>query len=119
MVKYYKHNRTIKLLTIFGGLSGLLYCLIQISTTTELIAWYLIFGFDRFVRNLIGMIFTALTLITAFKPYDPLPRHWFLLLAFGILTIIFSWLMAGVLIVASAIVCLYDDIFGKKKTYFS
>ena len=114
MVKYYKHNRTIKLLTIFGGLSGLLYCLSQIANTTESITWYLIFGFDRFVSNLIGMILTALTLITAFKPYDPLPRHWLLLLAFGILITIYSWLMAGIFVIGGAIVCVYDDIFRKK-----
>jgi len=117
MVKYYKHNRMIKILTTMGGISGLLYCLYQISSTTELITWYLIFGFDRFVNNLIGMIITALALITVFKPYDPLPRHWLLLLAFGILIIIFSWLMAGVLVIGGAIVCLYDDIFGKKTNF--
>ena len=102
-----------------GSISGLIYCLYKISNSNELITWYLIFGFKVFVNNLIGMILAALALITALKPYDPIPQHWIFLLGFGILITIFSWLMAGLFVIGGAIVCLYDDISGKKKTYFS
>jgi len=110
MVKYYKHNKLIKILTILGGLAGLLYCLYQISTTTQINSWYEIFGFGRFVRNLLGMIIAALSVLVALKPDDPLPWHWLLLLAFGILLIIFSWLMGGVCVLIGAMAGLIDDI---------
>ncbi len=93
-----------------GAISGLLYCLSQISTTTQIVSWNEIFGFGRFLRNLIGMIFAALTLLVAFKPDDPLPWHWLLLFVFGILLIIFSWLMGGILVIAGAIVGIFDDV---------
>ena len=110
MVKYYKRNRLIKLLTIFGGLAGLVYCLYQISTTTQIESWFEIFGFGRFVRNLIGMIVAALTILVALKPDDPLPWHWLLLLAFGILLVIFSWLMGAIFVLGGAVAGLIDDI---------
>jgi len=110
MVKYYKHNKLIKLLTIAGGLAGLMYCLYQISTTTRIESWYEIFGFGIFVQNLIGMIIAALTVLVALKPDDPLPWHWLLLLAFGILLIIFSWLMGGICVLIGAVAGLIDDI---------
>ena len=110
MVKYYKHNKIIKILTIIGGFAGLMYCLYQISSKTQIISWYEIFGFGRFVRNLIGMIIATLTLLVALKPDDPLPWHWLLLLAFAILLIIFSYLMGGILVLTGGVLGLIDDI---------
>ncbi|MFX1310052.1 MAG: hypothetical protein ACFE8C_10180 [Promethearchaeota archaeon] len=110
MGKYYKRNRLIKLLTFFGGIGGLIYCLYQISTTTQIESWFEIFGFSRFVRNLIGMIVAALTILVTLKPNDPLPWHWLLLLAFGILLVIFSWLMSALFVLGGAVFGLIDDI---------
>ena len=110
MVKYYKHNKIIKIMTIIGGFAGLMYCLYQISSTTQINSWYEIFGFGRFVRNLIGMVVATLTLLVALKPDDPLPWHWLLLLAFAILLIIFSYLMGGILVLIGGVLGLIDDI---------
>jgi len=110
LVKYYKHNKIIKLLTILGGLAGLIYCLTQISTTTRIESWYEIFGFGRFVQNLIGMIIGSLTVLVTLKPDDPLPWHWLSLLVFGILLIIFSWLMGGICVLIGAVAGFIDDI---------
>ena len=110
MVKYYKHNKIIKILTIIGGFAGLMYCFYQISSTTQINNWNEIFGFGRFVRNLIGMIIATLTLLVALKPDDPLPWHWLLLLTFAILLIIFSYLMGGILVLIGGVLGLIDDI---------
>ena len=110
MVKYYKHNKIIKGLTIIGSFTGLIYCLYQISSTTQINSWNEIFGFGRFVRNLIGMIIAGLTLVVAFKPDDPLPWHWLLLLAFAILILLFSYLLCGILVLAGGVLGLIDDI---------
>jgi len=110
VVKYYKHNKIIKVLTIIGSFAGLIYCLYQISSTTQIISWNEIFGFGRFVRNLIGMIIAALTLLVAFKPDDPLPWHWLLLLAFSVLLLFFSYLMGGILVLIGGVLGLIDDI---------
>ncbi len=100
----------IKILTIIGSFSGLMYCLYQVSNITQINSWYEIFGFDRFMINLIGIICASLTLLVTFKPNDPLPWHWLLLLAFGVLIIIFSWLIGGLFIIAGAAVGLFDAI---------
>ena len=110
MVKYYKHDKIIKILTIIGSLAGLIYCLYQISSTTQINSWNEIFGFDRFVRNLIGMVIAALALLVALKPEDPLPWHWLLLLAFAVLLIIFSYLVGGILVLIGGVLGLIDDI---------
>jgi ABC-type polysaccharide/polyol phosphate export permease len=110
MVKYYKRNVLIKLFTILGGFAGLMYCLYQISTTTQIESWFEIFGFGRFVRNLIGMIVAALTILAVLKPDDPLPWHWLLLLTFGILLFVFSWLMSAILVLLGAVFGLIEDI---------
>ena len=110
MVKYYKHNRLIKLLVIPGALAGLMYCLFQISRTTQINSWSEIFGFGRFVRNLLGTLISAVILWTALKPDDPLPYHWLLLLPFSILLTIFSWIGAGIITIIGSVVALIDAI---------
>jgi len=110
IVKYYKHNKIIKILTIFGSFLGLIYCILQITNTTYTISWEGISGWGRLLWCFIGMNVTVLTLLVAFKPDDPLPWHWLLLLIFAALTSVFSFIWGGILILGGGVIALIDDI---------
>ena len=110
MVKYYKHDKIIKVLIIIGSFAGFVFCLYEISQTTQINSWSEIFGFNSFVRNLSGMILTALSLLVAFKPDDPIPWHWLLLLPLGILITFLSFMMGGILVIIGSVIALIDDI---------
>ena len=110
MVKYYKHNKIIKVLTIIGSFAGFIFCLYEISQTTQMNSWSEFIGFNSFLRNLLGMIIAALTLLVAFKPDDPLPWHWLLLLPLGILITFLSYIMGGLLVIIGSVIALIDDI---------
>ncbi len=110
MVKYYKHNKIIKVLTIIGSFAGFMFCLYEISRTTQINSWSEIFGFNSFLRNLLGMIIAATTLLVSFKPDDPLPWHWLLLLPLGISLTFLSYILGGILVIIGSVIALLDDI---------
>lgn len=115
MGKYYKHNKIIKVLTIVGGFGGFVYGVYQIT--------YIAFSFNNiftlfdqlvqlngFFGYVLGMFFASLTLLAAFKPNDPIPWHWLVLLLFSILLISFSFLLGGVAVLAAGVLGLFDAI---------
>ena len=110
MVKYYKHNKIMKLLSILGGLAGSFYCFYYLYNMDGISHWNEIFGINEFFSSVVGMITGALTLLVTFKPDDPLPWHWLLLFLFGLLLIFFSFLLAGISVLIAAVIGLIDKI---------
>ncbi len=110
MAKYYKHNKIIKVLIIIGSFAGFIFCLYEISRTTQINSWTEFIGFNSFLRNLLGMIIAALSLIVAFKPDDPLPWNWLFLLPIGILIAYLSYILGGVLVIIGSVIALIDAI---------
>ena len=115
VVKYYKHNGVMKLFTISGGFLGLMYCFWEILsmhfTYNSLLNLFTqIFNIDGYLGYILGMFISALTLLVAFKPGDPLPWHWLLLLLFSILLMTFVHVIAGLPIFGAGIIGLFSDI---------
>lgn len=113
--KYYKHNKIIKVLTIVGGFGGFVYGVYQItymsfSFNNIFTLFDQIFQLNGFLGYVLGMFFASLTLLTAFKPNDPIPWHWLVLLLLSILLISFSFLLGGVAVLAAGVLGLFDAI---------
>ena len=69
------------------------------------------FGFV--VQNLIGMVVTALTMLVAVRPDDPIPWRFIILFVFGFLILIFCPLaLIGVL---QILITIFGLLFGRKK----
>ena len=115
ITKYYKHNKIIKVLTIVGGFGGFVYGVYQItymsfSFNNIFTLFDQIFQLNGFIGYVLGMFVASLTLLAAFKPNDPIPWHWLVLLSFSILLISFSFLLGGVAVLAAGILGLFDAI---------
>ena len=108
MAKKYEHNDLMKLLTALGGLIGLAICILALlqfenySPSPEL-------G-NYAVSAVVGIVISALVLLTALRPDDPFPWHWLMLFVWGILMIVFSALWGGVLVIIAALIGLIDDL---------
>lgn len=69
-----------------------------------------LFRINGFLGYVLGMFFASLTLLVVFKPNDPIPWHWLVLLLFSILLITFSFLLGGILVLFAAVLGLIDKI---------
>ncbi|MFW9872455.1 MAG: hypothetical protein ACFFG0_05075 [Candidatus Thorarchaeota archaeon] len=98
-----------KLCTGVGGLGGVVYSFMRIvnmrleyKSTLDLIAQ--LFRINGFLGYLLGMVIASLALVLAFKPNDPIPWHWLILLFFGVLIILLSHLWSGISVLTAGIV---------------
>ena len=69
-----------------------------------------IFRINGFFGHVLGMFFASLTLLVGFKPNDPIPWHWLVLLSLSILLIIFSFLLGGIAVLGASVIGLIDEI---------
>ena len=102
-----------KLFTISSGFLGLMYCIWGIlnlhftyNSFTNLLNEITSNGYLVFI---LGMFIAALTLLVAFKPNDPLPWHWLLLLMFSILLMMIVHIIAGIPVFVASIIGLFND----------
>ncbi|MHA1932958.1 MAG: hypothetical protein ACXAAH_06535 [Promethearchaeota archaeon] len=65
---------------------------------------------NGFLGYFLGMFFSSLTLLVAFKPDDPIPWHWLVLLSFSILLVTFSFLLGGIAVFIAAVMGAIDSI---------
>ncbi|MHA2008934.1 MAG: hypothetical protein ACXABO_16050 [Promethearchaeota archaeon] len=113
IVKYYKHNNSMKILTIIGGFLGFIYCYYGIlnmrfvyKDVMHLLAQLI--DFEGFLGYFTGMFIAALTLLVAFKPNDPIPWNWILLLTSAILLMVNAHVIAGIPVLFAAIIGLFS-----------
>jgi hypothetical protein len=69
-----------------------------------------IFRISGFLGYVLGMFFASLTVLLGFKPDDPIPWHWLVLILFGILLITFSFLLGGIAVLGAGVLGLIDEI---------
>jgi hypothetical protein len=104
-----------KLFTIAGGFLGFIYSFFGIMNMYFMYDSFIslltqLFKIDGFFGYVLGMFIAALTLLTVFKPDDPLPWHWLLLLLFSILLMIFCHIIAGIPVLIAGIIGLFNDV---------
>ena len=102
-----------KLFTISGGFLGLMYCIYRILnmhfTYNSFINLFHEITRNGYLGYILGMFIAALTLLVAFKPNDPLPWHWLLLLMFSILLMMVVHIIAGIPVFVASIIGLFND----------
>jgi len=103
-----------KLFTISGGFLGLLYCFwgilgMHFTYSSLLMLFTQIFNINGYLGYVLGMFIAALTLLVAFKPNDPLPWHWLLILMFSILLMMFVHIIAGIPVFVAGVIGLFND----------
>ena len=104
-----------KLFTISSGFLGLIYCGAGIYymrfTYNDIFTLFdQLFKWNGFLGYILGMFIASLTLLVAFKPNDPLPWHWILLLFFSILLMIVIHIIAGLPALVAGIMGLINDV---------
>ncbi|MBA7545692.1 hypothetical protein ES705_38064 [subsurface metagenome] len=104
-----------KLFTIGGGFLGFMYCFYGIVNMYFMYDSFIslltqLFKIDGFFGYVLGMFIAALTLLIAFKPDDPFPWHWLLLLLFSILLMIFCHIIAGIPVLIAGVIGLFNDV---------
>ena len=98
-----------KLLAVIGGVSGFYLAFIQIIYLRLL--YYdvpnlltQIFSLNGFLGLFLGMFIATLTIVIVFRPNNPLPWHWLVLLLFGVLIMILSHILSGICVLVAGII---------------
>jgi len=111
MAKKYKNQPLMKFLTILGGIVGLVYLILRLTTLGDRYQVYpLDVGLNIVINFIIGLVVVVLTLLVGLRPNDPIPFHWFVLLIFAILLIVFVDIIAGVLVLIAFLIGLIEDL---------
>ncbi|NVM16458.1 MAG: hypothetical protein HWN80_01990 [Candidatus Lokiarchaeota archaeon] len=114
MTKHYKNEGIMKILTILGALVGLVYIINGFAGLAGYDFLPLIVSIqllDRIITLIIGLVVVILTFLVAWKPNNPLPFHWLMLLILAILLVIFAaGIWACVLVLIAAIIGLIEDL---------
>jgi hypothetical protein len=113
MVKKYKNEKIMKILTVLGALVGLVYIINGFASLGGygfLPTIVVISLLDTIFMLIIGLVVVILTLLVALKPNRPLPFHWLILFILAILLVIFrGGIWACVLVVIAALIGLIEE----------
>jgi len=114
MTKHYKNEGIMKVLTVLGGLVGLVYIINGFASLAGVSFLPLIVNIqllDTIIMLIIGLVVVILTLLVALKPNKPLPFHWLMLFILAILLVIFrAGIWACVLVIIAALIGLIEEL---------
>lgn len=96
-----ENKETVRLLVIIGGIIGLIQAIFGFGN------WGLGFWGPLAVANIfssiLGIIIAILTLLSVFRPGDPIPYNAVLLILFGVLMTLFNAWVGGILVLIAGI----------------
>ncbi len=99
------HEGIAKLLAILGGIVALIEAILSLTRGKAIVD--IDFGFvNKIVAAIIAIILAIIVLLSALKPDKPIPFNAILLIILGIVMIIFSSLIGGILVLIAGIVLL-------------
>ena len=111
MVKHYKNEGIMKLLTVLGAVVGLITLILGLARIENYGFIDPVFGLDVVLNFIVGLVVVVLTFLVALKPNKPLPFHWLVLLILGILLVLFgAGIWACVLVIIAALIGLIEDL---------
>ena len=106
----YKNQKLMKFLTAIGAILGFLYVISAFASLAGL-------NFfpspiptivNTLVNAIVGLVFVILTFLCVFKPDDPIPFNWIVLLILAICLIIFAGLWGGIIVLIAALIGLIE-----------
>ncbi|MHA2398248.1 MAG: hypothetical protein ACXADU_05100 [Promethearchaeota archaeon] len=111
MVKKYKNQQLMAALTIIGAIVGLITLILGLAGIENYAFVDPLLTFNAIVVAIVGFVIVGITFWVGFKPNDPIPFHWAMLLILAILLIIFgAGIWACVLLVIAFLIGLIEDI---------
>lgn len=103
-----KHYDLIKLLCVLGGVVGILMAALSLASISTYSPVSSILG--GIIDAILGIIFSALTILMAIRPDDPIPLHWLVIFIFAVLLIVFSAFWGGIILIIAGLISLIDAL---------
>jgi len=111
--KKYKNEGIMKLLTILGAILGILGAVsffASLAGSPFLPSPFTPANANAIVYGILLLIISILTFLCAYRPDDPLPFNWVVLLIMAILLFVFGSLWGGLCVIVAAIIGLVEDL---------
>ena len=113
MEKKYKSDLVLRPFTFGCGFAAFFVSFLILLNIEKYSIWPSDVNFGFVVQNLVGMIITALTMIVAVRPDDPIPWRFLTLFGLGFLIVFFCpFPLIGAL---QIVVTIFAMLFGRKK----
>ena len=111
MTKHYKNEGLMKVLVILGALVGLVTLILGLAEMQNYGFVPPLVALDRIIIFIIGLVIVVLTFWVGFKPNDPIPFHWLILIIFAILLIVFgAGIWACVLVLIAGLIGIVEEL---------
>ncbi|MBA7625899.1 hypothetical protein ES703_33333 [subsurface metagenome] len=111
MTKHYKNEGLMKVLVILGALVGLVTLILGLAEMQNYMIVPPLVALDRIIIFIIGLVIVVLTFWVGFKPNDPIPFHWLILIIFAILLIVFgAGIWACVLVLIAGLIGIVEEL---------
>ena len=111
MTKHYKNEGLMKVLVILGALVGLVTLILGLAGMENYGFVDPFLTFHRIVNFIIGLVIVVLTFWVGFKPNDPIPFHWLILIIFAILLVVFgAGIWSCVLVLIAGIIGIIEEL---------
>ena len=95
----------VRLLAILGGIIAIIEAIITVIGVRIYRTFYY-----HWILGIFALIFAILVLLATFRPDNPIPYHWIILIIFGILLIVCGSLIGGVLVLVGGILKLIFEL---------
>ena len=110
MARHYKNQGIMKVLTILGGIVGLLTIILGLFDFNYAFVNALV-ALDQIVIIIVGIIVSIITIWAGLKPNNPIPFHWVMLIVLAVLLIVFgAGVLACVLVIIAALIGIIEDL---------
>jgi hypothetical protein len=111
MAKHYKNEGIMKVLTILGGVVGLLTVVLGFLDIENYSYVGPLVALNDVIVFIVGIVVSILTIWMGLKPDNPIPFHWVLLIIFAVLLIVFgAGVWACALVIIAALIGIFEDI---------
>lgn len=111
MTKKYKNEGLMKVLVILGALVGLITLILFLARMENYGFIDPLIALDRIIVFIIGLVIVVLTFWVGFKPNEPIPFHWLVLIILAILLVVFgAGIWACVLVLIAGLIGIIEEL---------
>lgn len=111
MTKKYKNDGLMKILVILGALVGLVTLILGLARIENYGYVDPIFAFGEIVNFVVGLVIVILTFWVGFRPNNPIPFHWLVLIILAILLVVFgAGIWSCVLVLIAGIIGIIEEL---------
>lgn len=104
------YRKTVRLLTVLGGASGIFIVFQRLYEIENVEVWILNLGIGSLIFINCGFIIAGFTVMTGLKPNNPISWHWITLVVLAALNLVFVNYLPAILILVSGILELIKEL---------